>query len=70
MPDMFIGSSEAARKVREKIEVAASCVLPVLIMGETGAGKEVVARAIHALSPRGANPGTVRIRVGETPISP
>ena len=47
-----IGDSAAMREVRGLIEEAASCDLPVLIEGETGTGKELVARAIHGRSPR------------------
>ncbi len=39
--------------VRRMIEKAARNRLPVLLLGETGTGKEVVARAIHAANPRG-----------------
>ncbi|MHC4550016.1 MAG: sigma 54-interacting transcriptional regulator [Planctomycetota bacterium] len=49
----FIGSSEASVTVRRLIETAAHCDYPVLIIGETGVGKEVVARRIHSSSSRG-----------------
>lgn len=52
MGDMMIGDSRAMQEVRNKIEIAARCDLPVLIEGETGTGKELVAHRIHALSPR------------------
>ncbi len=42
--------------VRQFIRLAAQSLCPVLITGETGTGKELVAQAIHELSPRSANP--------------
>ncbi len=54
--DRFIGESKAMKKVKELISIVAPSNTPVLIQGETGTGKEVAARAIHDLSPRGANP--------------
>jgi two-component system response regulator HydG len=52
----LVGSSPAMKKLREKIELIAAAQSPVLIMGETGSGKELVARAIHACSDRRARP--------------
>ncbi|BDD89439.1 sigma-54-dependent transcriptional regulator [Desulfofustis limnaeus] len=43
----LIGQSEPMRRVRQSIKTAASVESPVLITGETGTGKEMVARAIH-----------------------
>jgi len=54
--DDIIGESPAIYKVLEKIEQVASTGSTVLITGETGVGKEMVARAIHRHSPRQANP--------------
>jgi transcriptional regulator with PAS, ATPase and Fis domain len=51
VPDL-IGVSESMREVRRGIERAAAAPFAVLIEGESGAGKELVARAIHQLSPR------------------
>jgi len=48
----MIGRSRDMQDVYQQIEVAAGSDIPVLIMGETGAGKELVARAIHAQSAR------------------
>jgi DNA-binding NtrC family response regulator len=50
----LIGSSEAMSRVRQAIDRAAPAPFPVLIEGESGAGKEVIARAIHVRSPRRA----------------
>lgn len=49
---LFIGSSVAARNVKQMIELAAPSSCPILITGPSGSGKEVAAQAIHALSPR------------------
>lgn len=46
------GTSEAMREVRQAIRQVAPTDATVLILGETGTGKELVARAIHQLSPR------------------
>ena len=54
--DSFVGASDAARAVRAAARQAAESNLPVLITGETGTGKEIVARAIHAQSDRAKQP--------------
>jgi DNA-binding NtrC family response regulator len=52
----IIGRSEGIGKVREQIARVAATDVTVLIVGETGTGKELVARAIHKSSPRAAKP--------------
>jgi transcriptional regulator of acetoin/glycerol metabolism len=53
-PDDLLGRGAAADRVREAIRRAALAPYPVLIEGESGSGKELVARAIHARGPRRA----------------
>nr|WP_297531070.1 sigma-54 dependent transcriptional regulator [uncultured Roseateles sp.] len=48
----FIGHSAAMREVHKRIGLAATSTMPVLIEGETGTGKEMVARALHRHSDR------------------
>jgi formate hydrogenlyase transcriptional activator len=48
----IVGRSAALRRVQRQVEVVAPTDANVLILGETGTGKELVARAIHRLSPR------------------
>jgi DNA-binding NtrC family response regulator len=51
MPDRLIGGSPALKKIRAAIPHLASERMPVVITGETGVGKSLVASHIHSLSP-------------------
>ena len=52
----IVGGSKPMQEVMRIIEMAAPSSASVLITGETGSGKEIVARTIHKLSPRAAGP--------------
>lgn len=52
----FVGTSAAAQEVKRQARRAALSPSPVLLLGETGTGKELLAHAIHAASPRAGRP--------------
>ena len=52
----MVGDSEGILRVREDVLRVADLQVPVLVRGETGTGKELVARALHAQGPRRAGP--------------
>ena len=52
----FMGSSPAAMEVKRQARRAAQAETTVLLLGETGTGKEVLAQAIHSASPRAHGP--------------
>jgi len=62
----LVGASKPMQEVMRVIEMAAPSSASVLITGETGAGKEIVARTIHKLSPR-ANAPFVAINCSAIP---
>lgn len=64
--DSIVGESAGLRSVMERLEQVAPTDAPVLILGETGSGKEVIARAIHARSRRARGP-VVRVNCGAIP---
>ena len=55
-PSVFVGSSPPMEKVRKLVARVADADAPVLILGETGTGKELVSRAIHHQSHRAREP--------------
>jgi len=52
----FVGTSAPAQEVKRQARRAAQSTSPVLLLGETGTGKELLAHAIHAASPRAGLP--------------
>jgi two-component system response regulator HydG len=65
LPGM-VGSSLAMAEVARVVRRVANSDVNVLVLGETGTGKELVARALHALGPRAAAP-FVRVGCGSIP---
>jgi two-component system, NtrC family, response regulator AtoC len=55
-PAELLVVGEAMKRVERLIERVAASQIPVLVQGETGTGKELVARALHARSPRSEGP--------------
>ncbi|ULA64401.1 MAG: Formate hydrogenlyase transcriptional activator [Nitrospira sp.] len=63
---LLVGKSEGLSKVLAQIQAVAATPTTVLIMGETGTGKELVARAIHERSPR-CNKPFIRLNCAALP---
>jgi formate hydrogenlyase transcriptional activator len=62
----LIGNSAALQAVLRKVEIVAPTDATVLLLGETGTGKECIAKAIHSLSPRKKS-ALVRADCGSVP---
>ncbi|RKX77970.1 MAG: hypothetical protein DRP87_07710 [Spirochaetes bacterium] len=54
--DRFVGFAPKIKQIKDRVRIYASYDQSVLISGETGTGKELLARAIHRLSPRSGRP--------------
>ena len=65
--DQIIGQSAALEAVLEKVELVAPTTSTVLIQGETGTGKELIAKAIHNISPRYDRP-FVKVNCAAIPL--
>lgn len=65
---MYWGTSEAMRRIRVMVEQAAPSPVNILITGENGTGKEVLAREIHRLSDRAEGP-MVAVDMGTIPAT-
>ncbi len=64
--ESIVGATAGLRPVMQQVEQVAGSDVPVLIFGETGSGKEVVARAIHNQSGRAHGP-FIRVNCGAIP---
>jgi len=62
----LVGASDAMREVYRRVEKVANADVSVLVLGETGTGKELIAREIHARSRRAAGP-FVTVNCGAIP---
>ncbi|NKF21688.1 sigma-54-dependent Fis family transcriptional regulator [Solimonas sp. C16B3] len=66
LSETIVGADRGLRQVMARVEQVAPTDASVLILGETGAGKEVLARAIHERSVRASGP-FVRVNCGAVP---
>ncbi len=66
LADTIVGAQSGLRFVMERVELVARSDVPVLLLGETGTGKELIARTIHQGSSRRDRP-FVRVNCGAIP---
>ena len=64
--DTIVGEDSGLRQVMQRVDMVSRSDVPVLILGETGTGKELVARAIHNRSDRHSGP-FIRVNCGAIP---
>ena len=64
--EAIVGVESGLKHVMERVELVARSDVPVLLFGETGSGKEVIARAIHTRSERVSGP-FLRVNCGAIP---
>lgn len=64
--DSIVGAETGLRTVMDRVGQVCQADVPVLLLGETGSGKEVVARAVHTLSRRASGP-FIRVNCGAIP---
>jgi len=64
--EVIVGADSGLRRIMERVKLVSSSDVPVLILGETGTGKEVVSRAIHMRSRRAGGP-FIRVNCGAIP---
>ncbi|MDR1344722.1 MAG: sigma-54 dependent transcriptional regulator [Tannerellaceae bacterium] len=67
-PVQIIGKSDKLRQVMAQVHKVASTSATVLILGESGSGKELIARSVHDLSPR-SDRQLITINCGAIPLS-
>ncbi len=64
----FIGNHHSIKKIRELVSMVSGMALNVLLLGETGTGKDVVARYLHQSSPR-KNNKFIKVNCTALPLS-
>jgi transcriptional regulator with GAF, ATPase, and Fis domain len=64
--DTIVGAETGLQPVMERVKLVGRSDVPVLIFGQTGTGKELIARAIHERSPRAGGP-FIRVNCGAVP---
>jgi len=64
----LVGESSGIVQLRREIRRLAGLIVPVLLLGETGTGKELVARALHDAGPRAARP-YLAVNLGAVPAT-
>jgi len=66
--ESIVGAEFGLKRVMELVHQVAPLVSPVMLLGETGTGKELIASAIHSLSPRRGGP-LIKVNCGAIPQS-
>ncbi|MBN1783024.1 sigma-54-dependent Fis family transcriptional regulator [bacterium] len=66
LTDTIIGAESGLRQVMNRVHLVSRSDVPVMILGETGTGKELISREIHRLSSRSSGP-FIRINCGSIP---
>jgi transcriptional regulator with GAF, ATPase, and Fis domain len=64
--DTIVGSESGLHSVMDRVELVSKSDVPVLILGETGTGKELIGRVIHTRSDRSSGP-FIRVNCGAVP---
>jgi len=67
-PPRLIAESQVMHNLLKSVEIVAPTRVPVLLCGETGVGKEVIAKAIHAMSPR-HKAAFIAVNCGSIPVN-
>jgi len=67
LSDTIVGADNGLRGVLDRVDIVARSDVPVLLLGETGTGKEVIARALHEQSNRATAP-FLRVNCGAIPV--
>jgi len=66
LSDQIIGERSGLQKVMERVQLVSASDAPVIVLGETGSGKELIARALHTRGPRRDGP-FIRVNCGAIP---